>query len=366
MKKLFGLLILLTLLTIPLAAAAESELSGKYMTIVDQKNRMITQTGHEVVVGDEYLNSANKLYRVYRVKGDTAVAKLVRQRKMAQTFLGSLKSFVGQVADFIQTEVRGRGPVAIYHTHTDESYQPSDGTSSRAAKGGIFDVGDSLTNAFEKIGVPAIHSRTPHDPHDAMAYDRSRRTAVQLLKNRPSTLLDVHRDATPPSAYLRRIGNQELTMIQLVVGRQNPNFQTTNNFARQIKTTVDRKYPGLIKGIFYGRGKYNQDLGPRTMLLEFGSNTTTKPEAERAASLFATASQGVLYGNVGRTAMFGGSIRNLLWILIVLTVGAGIYIFLNRGGLKNLSKEYTGAMGEDRPETEKEKEATESDQNGES
>ena len=40
-------------------------------------------------------------------------------------------------------------------------------------------------------------AKTPHDPHDAMAYDRSRRTAAELLKKNPIALLDIHRDAVP-------------------------------------------------------------------------------------------------------------------------------------------------------------------------
>ncbi len=48
----------------------------------------------------------------------------------------------------------------------------------------MLQVGKSLAASLTQKGVKAIHSTTSHDPHDGGAYDRSRRTLVQLLKDR--------------------------------------------------------------------------------------------------------------------------------------------------------------------------------------
>ena len=150
--------------------------------------------------------------------------------------------------------------MAIYHTHSAESYVPTDGRSSIRGNSGIFKVGESLGQALQKRGVNVIHDKTSHEPHDAMAYDRSRRTAVELLKKNPIALIDLHRDAVPADEYAGEINNTSVTKAQLVVGRQNPNMKANEAFAYQLKSVVDKKYPGFIKGIFYADGKYNQDL----------------------------------------------------------------------------------------------------------
>ena len=327
---------------------AEDELDNGYYKLTDGSGRLITQTAHKMVVGDEYLNHDNNLYQVVRLQGHTAVAKLIRKNAMEASVLDECRAFLVSVfnGEFWRAEVRQKGPIGIYHTHSDESYIPGDGTASKPANGGIFQVGDSLTRSFENQGIPVIHDKTPHDPHDATAYDRSRRTAAKLLRNQPTTLLDVHRDAVPEQVYADTIGNKGVTKVQLVVGRQNPNFEANNTFAKQIKQIVDKKYPGFIRGIFYGHGKYNQDLGPRSILLEFGAHTNSKASAERGAQIFAAAARQALYGPARNAAVSRGSSRSLFWIVLAAVGGVGLFLLINRGSLKSLGREFTGAMGE--------------------
>ncbi len=361
--KHYGVLLLTVVLVMSLSGVVwgESELDGKYVTFKDTTGKVITRTAHEVNVGDEYINSENHLYRVIGITGQTAQVKLIKEDALKASAWSNIRSFVfGLISgEFFGAQARPKGPVCVYHTHSDESYIQGDGTSSLRGRGGIFDIGDTLTNAFEQNGIPVVHSRTPHDPHDAAAYDRSRRTAAQLLRNRPACLLDIHRDAVPREEYASVINNQGVTKVQLVVGRQNPNFQANNDFAKQIKATCDKRSPGLVKGIFYGKGKYNQDLGPRSMLIEVGSHTNSKAAAERGARIFAAAAKDVLYGNAGSGFINRGSMRSIFWVVVAALGGIGLYLLLNREGLKDIKKEFTGALGEqpdrERPESKQDK-----------
>lgn len=350
MKKLWVVLATFILvLAISGSALGHHELNGKYMTLVTGDGQVICRTAHDVVKGDRYLSSSDRLYEVYRIRGDKAYCKLVKERNKA---LSSVISFLTSVwnGSLFKAETQKQGPVGIYHTHSDESYDPTDGTSSKRGNGGIFKVGESLSKAFEKEGIKSIQLKTAHDPHDAMAYDRSRRTAAQLLKKGPSVLFDVHRDAVPREEYATEINGQGVTKVQLVVGRENPNFDACNQFAKQIKKVVDKKHPGFIKGIFYGKGKYNQDLTPRLLLLEFGTNTNSRESAERATQIFAASVKDVITGGTGNNMSNRGSWRSLVWIIAAVVVGVGLFILMNRGSLKDIGKEFTGALGNEIPE----------------
>ncbi|HHW13108.1 MAG TPA: stage II sporulation protein P [Firmicutes bacterium] len=332
-----GCVLLLVLLTLAGPVWGHTERTDGYYTLVDAEGRRIARTAHEVKKGDQYLTADNKLYRVEKVEENTAHLRFVREVNLeaaiAPSLVTRLASAVARLFPGKEEYVQGGNrPVAIYHTHSAESYVPTDGRASIRQNGGIFRVGEALAQALRERGVNVIHEKTPHDPHDAMAYDRSRRTATELLKKNPIALLDIHRDAVPADEYADEINNTAVTKAQLVVGRQNPNMKANEAFAYQIKSVVDKKYPGFIKGIFYADGKYNQDLAPRLLLVEMGSHTNSREEAERGAAIFAAAAKEVL-ANPGASnrAVGAGATRALLWIVGLLAVGVAIYFAINGG-----------------------------------
>ena len=79
---------------------------------------------------------------------------------------------------------------------------PTSGTESKPGDGDILKVGKTISNVLQEQGIKGIMSDNKHDPHDANAYQRSRRTAVQLLKQNPIALIDVHRDGVPDPNFL--------------------------------------------------------------------------------------------------------------------------------------------------------------------
>ena len=321
----------------------EEERKDGYYSMVDQEGRVICRTAHRLERGDEYLTADNSLYRVESVEGEQAHVRFVKRVQLTAS-----PSFLSQVSHWIRALVDGGAeenewesgipaqteerPIAIYHTHSDESYVPTEGRSSVESEGGIIEVGDAFARALKERGIPVIHNRTSHVPHDSMSYDRSRRTAVELLKKNPIALVDIHRDAVPREEYTDEVNNTTVSKIQFVVGRQNPNKEANDSFARQIKAEVDKKYPGLVKGIFYGKGKYNQDLAPRLILIEVGTHTNTRQEAERGAAIFASAAQEVL-ARPARTErnVKQGSGRSFLWIIGLAVAGVAIFLVLNGG-----------------------------------
>ena len=119
--------------------------------------------------------------------------------------------------------------------------------------------------AISSVSVSYTHL----NPHDINAYSRSRRTSVQALKDTPEAIFDIHRDSAPLSAYMTTINGVETAQVMIVIGRSNPNMNANLEFARQIKATADKIYPGLMRGIYMGRGDYNQDLYPRALPVSY-------------------------------------------------------------------------------------------------
>lgn len=284
LRNILSIIVITSLSCLPAMATPPEtivggELVSGYMTIVDENGTVVFQTGHEVQPGDEYISEDDVLYEITSVEGTMARCR-------------SMEKVSGNLPDntiFVQAPPADtpKPKIALYHSHTDESYTPNDGTPTQPGRGSIMIVGDAFKKRLTELGYQVDHSKTLHDPHDANAYHRSRRTAMKLLQGQPIAMFDIHRDSAPLNVYSTTINGQNVAKMLLVVGRQNQNRQTTMDFARSIKAATDAKYKGLIRGIFIAHGNYNQDLGPRALLLEIGTQYNTREAAERSITLFA-------------------------------------------------------------------------------
>ncbi|MDD2373119.1 MAG: stage II sporulation protein P [Syntrophomonadaceae bacterium] len=344
-KRCFLLtVIMLVVLATGGSAMAHSEMSGgQYFTLIDENSNVIHLTGMMVNKGDEYISADNSRYRVVDITGHTARCVYQGKEKMPVISDSNQSNALGYSGTRLApVAANKKATVAIYHTHSDESYVPGDGTESVNGKGGIYDVGQALSKRLQKLGFNVEYNHNNHNPHDVNAYSRSRKTAASLLKQSPDVILDVHRDAVPAEQYNTEVKGTEATKVKLVVGNQNPNMKTNLEFAKRIKAAMDKKTPGLSNGIFIGKGDYNQDLSPRAMLIEVGAHTNKKSDATEGVMLFADTLPAVLGINTVNannatpaakplSTQNQGAGTTILIILVVVATAAGGFYLLNRG-----------------------------------
>jgi len=265
---------------------------GHVVKITDSSGRLISMACRGVVVGDAIINSEGQHYRVSRVRGNEALAEFV---DMDRQFLSYNEYFSNMEVPVAAMKGNGKNLVGIYHTHSDESYVPTDGKETIPFKGGIFQVGQTLVSKLRNANLNVSYDKTPHDPHDNNAYYRSRRTATKLMKQNPVALLDVHRDGIPDASYYeKKISNEDVTQLRLVVGRQNPHMNANLDFAKRMMAYANKVHPKIVKEIYMAKGNYNQDLMPTALLIEAGTHVNKKQEAENGVSLLADAIPTVL------------------------------------------------------------------------
>ena len=330
-------LILAAMLLAALPGMAFAETDGDCLyTLVDAGGTELTMRAGRMAVGDEYIAGDDRWYRVVSVD-DAAQIATAEYLGMADADPAALAAF--RTANAASKRSDGGKLVAMYSTHSDESYVPDDGTSSKWKGAGIYDVGDSLKKALEKRGIKAIYSKETFLPHDADAYSRSRRTAEALMKENPDALLDIHRDAVPAEQYETEVDGEDISKVRLFVGRSNQNAAENKAFAQQIKKAADEKYPGLIKDIYIGRGNYNQELYPHALLLEFGTHEIEKEKAMDAAGYIAEVLDDVLFGasakaESGKDTQGKAVAGGIGWVIALAVAAAAVYAVASTGGLK--------------------------------
>ncbi len=277
------------LLMIP---AVRAENLSSVWTLETEDGTPLTHVADEPSVGDEYIAGDNRWYEVVSVRGDRAV--VVEHGAAA---LPSVEWLDAEEARPVAAVTRR---IALYCTHSDECYEPTDGHYSVDGRGTIYEVAQALADSLTERGIEADVAQTMHHPHDAGAYRRSRQTAVSLLSQQaPDCLLDIHRDGIPdPDAYAVTIAGEPASKVRLLVGRGNQNAEVNREFALLVKAVGDRLYPGLIKDIYMGKGAFNQDLLPHSLLLECGTYTLERPRVLASMPLMARVLDRALYGGV--------------------------------------------------------------------
>ena len=331
----------LTVMGMPALIYADERTDLGYFTLQDERGETITMTGRELDPGDRYIAADNRLFEVIKTEEDTVYVQYLETIVLPEITEELLGTQVGGVPG--GPSGGANGVVGIYHTHNAESYVPTSGTESKDdGRGDVLQVGKVLADAMEELGVTVYWSDNSHIPHDGQAYGRSRRTALELLQKGPATLVDVHRDATPSEVYDAEIDGVPTTKVRIVVGRQNQNRAANLEYAKRIKAVADKFYPGIIEGIFDARGNYNQDLGPKMILLEFGAHTNRLEQAQQAAEFFAkvipaaagltSTTQKPAQEQIGR-----GAGRSIVWMIVVVAVVGVVFILISQGKIGSLA-----------------------------
>jgi len=343
---------LLLFATLPAPAIAD-DWDGEQVcyTVFGEDGNEVFQIGGAVYAGDEYISADNKLYHVTDVDDGkkTAQAELIGDEDMPDVSWLSQDEALAVFA--ANRDTQSNKTIAMYCTHSSESYLPTDGTESASnGKGGIYDVASALKSELEGLGITVVLDETLHVPHDAGAYRRSRQTAAKLVQNRPDALIDVHRDGIPSAdEYTATVGGEKISKVRLLVGRSNQNSASNREFAKQLKVVADKEYPGLVKDIFVGKGSYNQELMPHAILLEFGTHTVSKERAVRSTAMMADVIDKTLYGQAtgsarnaetnegtkeGAKASNAGAGTGIIWMLVIGAVAILAFAFLSTGSGK--------------------------------
>ena len=190
-------------------------------------------------------------------------------------------------------ELENRRNVVIYHTHTCESYTPSEKFNYEMTGNyrttdlnySVSRVGDELQSYLEQYGFNVAHDKTINDyPAYTGSYNRSLKAVNNVLSNIESDIvIDLHRDAVGSSsdyAPRAKIGDEEAAQIMFVIGTdggelEHPNWQQNLKFAIKIQQKANELYPGLFRPIILRNSRYNQHVAKAAVIIEVGATGNT-------------------------------------------------------------------------------------------
>ena len=195
--------------------------------------------------------------------------------------------------------------VIIFHTHTCESYTPTEANSYESTGNyrttdlnyNVVKVGEELKKYLNNYGFNVIHNTTYHDyPTYSNSYGRSLKTVTEILKQNSDTdiIIDLHRDAIGDDSYAPKvkIGDEYVAQMMFVIGTngsglEHDNWQENLEFAIKVQQKANELYPGLFKPILLRNARYNQHLSSAATIIEFGATGNTLEECMAASKYLA-------------------------------------------------------------------------------
>ena len=181
----------------------------------------------------------------------------------------------------------------IFHTHTCESYTPSElypyqqtgNFRTTDLNYSVSRVGDELSTYLTGFGMNVYHDKTYHDyPAYSGSYNRSNDTVESILQTNPSDIIiDLHRDAIGSKSNYDpsvKIGEDVAAQLMFVIGTNggglyHPNWKMNLKFAIEIQKKANEMYPGLFKPMIVRNSRYNQHLGKAACIIEVGATGNT-------------------------------------------------------------------------------------------
>lgn len=202
----------------------------------------------------------------------------------------------------------GKPVVYVYQTHSYESFLPllKNADSPQEAyvtdpRANMIAIGKKLAAELEQRGIGVIHETTKMQPlllkkglEHQDAYQLARTLAVTALEEHESLkyLFDLHRDAARREETTVVINGVPYARLAFVIGKENRNFEENLYLAKQLHHLLEKKYPGLSRGVIGKKGPltngvFNQDLSGGAVLIEVGGVDNTLKELYRSVEALA-------------------------------------------------------------------------------
>ncbi len=190
--------------------------------------------------------------------------------------------------------------IYIYSTHETEEYsdkylevyniKPNVLTMNNILKDYLEDLGlktyiepDSVTNVLKE-----------HKWSYKYSYEASKILIEDTIKENPSLklIIDLHRDSSAKKVTTFTKDNISYAKVLFIVGLEHPNYESNLNLATRLNELLEVEMPGLSRGISKKSGPgvngiYNQDLSPKSILIELGGQYNEIEELNNTLKILA-------------------------------------------------------------------------------
>ncbi len=199
-----------------------------------------------------------------------------------------------EIDHYIDINISNKPIVYIYNTHQSEAYNYKD--LSYSIKPTVLFASYILKDYLNDYGVESIvesSSISDYLKENNLIYRDSyeaSRYFLNIANKKYDTLeyyIDIHRDSSTIDKTLYKNDNKNYARVLFVVGLRHENSSKNLEFVKEINNIIEKKYPGLSRGIYERKTViFNQDVSSKAILLELGGVDNTLEEINNTLEIF--------------------------------------------------------------------------------
>ncbi|MGE7920494.1 stage II sporulation protein P [Viridibacillus sp. NPDC093762] len=195
--------------------------------------------------------------------------------------------------------------IYIYHSHNYESFYSEIDVKEQNR---FYDEIKNITLVGKRLSknLNATNIRTIQESRDITSILKDRGLALNktytvsrevledtLKKNKNIQMVfDIHRDSADRDVTTINIKGKDFAKVQFVISKSNVNYKKNLKFANRLHNKIEKKYPGLSRGVVIKnnpteQNTYNQDVLSNMVLLQIGGVENTLQEEYRTTDIFA-------------------------------------------------------------------------------
>lgn len=200
----------------------------------------------------------------------------------------------------VEKEINKEPIIYIYNTHETESYRDKY-LELYNIKPTVKTMSLILQDYLSDYGIPSIVEDTSitgilrsNDWSYKYSYKASRIAIEEEIKKNKSLklIIDLHRDSSSLDKTLLEYNGKKYAKVLFVVGKEHDNYESNYKLSEKIKNLLEEEIPGITRGISLKEGNgvngiYNQDLSPKSILIELGGQYNEIEELNNTIEILA-------------------------------------------------------------------------------
>lgn len=177
--------------------------------------------------------------------------------------------------------------IYIYNTHQGEKY----------ASESVIEGSQYLMKLLESKGYEVVYETEDFEKYKSqrdISYNYSYTVSKLFTQKAISEhgkfdmYIDFHRDSLKKTVTTLSYNNKSYAKLMFVVGKSSSHYPNTKIEAKKLSDALDKKVPGISRGVYEKKSHYNQSVDENMFLIEVGAHQNTYTEIKNSLVVLAS------------------------------------------------------------------------------